>query len=77
MAILLGCMSAAILVAEATIFPSGVYLSLFSILINDVRKQEVLVQVIFKIRILGNMLPKTAQKEKWDFILIVWDDHGP
>nr|XP_048337206.1 LMBR1 domain-containing protein 2 homolog A-like isoform X2 [Ziziphus jujuba var. spinosa] len=46
LAILLGCMSAAILVAEATIFPSGVDLSLFSILINDVRKQEVLVQVV-------------------------------
>lgn len=54
LAILLGCMSAAILVAEATIFPSGVDLSLFSILINDVRKQEVLVQVIFPLKQLNN-----------------------
>lgn len=42
---ILGCMSAAILLAEATILPSGVDLSLFSILINAVGKQEVLVQV--------------------------------
>ncbi|XP_042488711.1 LMBR1 domain-containing protein 2 homolog A isoform X2 [Macadamia integrifolia] len=46
LAIILGCMSAAILLAEATILPSGVDLSLFSILINAVRKQEVLVQII-------------------------------
>ncbi|KAG9451420.1 hypothetical protein H6P81_011385 [Aristolochia fimbriata] len=45
LAIVLGCMSAAILLAEATILPSGVDLSLFSILINAVGKQEVLVQV--------------------------------
>ncbi|XP_019054478.1 PREDICTED: LMBR1 domain-containing protein 2 homolog A-like isoform X3 [Nelumbo nucifera] len=45
LAIMLGCMSAAILLAEATILPSGVDLSLFSILINSVRKQEVLVQI--------------------------------
>ncbi|XWS54536.1 hypothetical protein CRYUN_Cryun10bG0097300 [Craigia yunnanensis] len=44
-AIILGCMSAAILLAEATILPSGVDLSLFSILINYVGKQEMLVQV--------------------------------
>ncbi|XVF67247.1 hypothetical protein PTKIN_Ptkin10aG0105300 [Pterospermum kingtungense] len=44
-AIILGCMSAAILLAEATILPSGVDLSLFSILINSVGKQEMLVQV--------------------------------
>lgn len=45
MAIVLGCMSVAILLAEATILPSGVDLSLFSILINAVHNQEVLVQV--------------------------------
>lgn len=45
-AIILGCMSAAILLAEATILPSGVDLSIFSILINSVGKQEMLVQVI-------------------------------
>ncbi|XP_015689542.1 LMBR1 domain-containing protein 2 homolog A-like isoform X2 [Oryza brachyantha] len=44
-AIVLGCMSAAILLAEATLLPSGVDLSLFSILIKSVGKQEVLVQV--------------------------------
>lgn len=41
----LGCMSAAILLVEATLLPSGVDLSLFSILIKAVGKQEVLVQV--------------------------------
>ncbi|XP_022739438.1 LMBR1 domain-containing protein 2 homolog A-like isoform X2 [Durio zibethinus] len=45
LAILLGIMSAAILLAEATLLPRGVDLSLFSILINSVKKQEVLVQV--------------------------------
>ncbi|XP_066328562.1 uncharacterized protein [Miscanthus floridulus] len=44
-AVVLGCMSAAILLAEATLLPSGVDLSLFSILIKTVGKQEVLVQV--------------------------------
>ncbi|GLT97961.1 hypothetical protein SLE2022_155000 [Rubroshorea leprosula] len=44
-AIILGCMSVAILLAEATILPSGVNLSLVSILINSVRKKEILVQV--------------------------------
>lgn len=38
-------MSAAILLAEATLLPSGVDLSLFSILINAVDKREMLVQV--------------------------------
>lgn len=38
-------MSAAILLAEATILPSGVDLSLVSILINAVKKNEMLVQV--------------------------------
>ncbi|KAG1366548.1 LMBR1 domain-containing protein 2 [Cocos nucifera] len=45
LAVILGCMSAAILLAEATLLPSGVDLSLFSILIRAVRKQEVLVQI--------------------------------
>ncbi|KAK1302061.1 hypothetical protein QJS10_CPB12g01177 [Acorus calamus] len=45
LAIILGCMSAAILLAEATLLPSGVDLSLFSILIKAVGKQEMLVQV--------------------------------
>lgn len=43
-AVLLGIISAAILLAEATLLPR-VDLSLFSILINSVGKQEVLVQV--------------------------------
>jgi hypothetical protein len=38
-------MSAAILLAEATLLPSGVDLSLFSILVKSVGKREVLVQV--------------------------------
>ncbi|XP_052882150.1 uncharacterized protein LOC108475757 isoform X2 [Gossypium arboreum] len=45
LAIILGCISAAILLAEATILPAGVDLSLFSILINSVGEQEMLVQV--------------------------------
>ncbi|XP_007047863.2 PREDICTED: LMBR1 domain-containing protein 2 homolog A isoform X3 [Theobroma cacao] len=45
LAIILGIMSVAILLAEATLLPRGVDLSLFSILINSVKKQEVLVQV--------------------------------
>ena len=45
LAVILGIMSAAILLAEATLLPRGVDLSLFSILINSVKKQEVLVQV--------------------------------
>nr|CAD1826937.1 unnamed protein product [Ananas comosus var. bracteatus] len=45
LAVMLGCMSVAILLAEATLLPSGVDLSLFSILINAVGKQEVLVQI--------------------------------
>jgi hypothetical protein len=47
LAIILGCISAAILLAEATILPSGVDLSLFSLLINSVGRQEILVQVVF------------------------------
>ncbi|KAJ8765678.1 hypothetical protein K2173_014800 [Erythroxylum novogranatense] len=43
--ILLATMSAAILLAEATLLPSGVDLSLFSILIYSAGRQEVLVQV--------------------------------
>ncbi|KAJ4833660.1 hypothetical protein Tsubulata_001298 [Turnera subulata] len=46
LAIILGTMSAAILLAEATLLPTGVDLSLFSILINSVGKQEVFVQVL-------------------------------
>ncbi|KAE7998022.1 hypothetical protein FH972_002601 [Carpinus fangiana] len=45
LAIVLGIMSVAILLAEATLLPSEVDLSLFSILIKSVRKQEALVQV--------------------------------
>ncbi|GMI78726.1 hypothetical protein like AT5G65290 [Hibiscus trionum] len=45
LAVILGCMSAAILLAEATILPHGVDLSLFSILINSVGKQELLGQI--------------------------------
>ncbi|KAK2981430.1 hypothetical protein RJ640_004044 [Escallonia rubra] len=45
LAVILGCMSAAILLAEATLLPSRVDLSLFSILIKSAGKDEVLVQV--------------------------------
>lgn len=45
LSVILGCISASILLAEATLLPSDVDLSLFSNLINAVGKQEVLVQV--------------------------------
>ncbi|KAI6699511.1 hypothetical protein NL676_013835, partial [Syzygium grande] len=45
-AILLGIMSAAILLAEATLLPTDVDLSLISILIKSVGEQELLVQVV-------------------------------
>ncbi|KAD5318001.1 hypothetical protein E3N88_17947 [Mikania micrantha] len=45
-AIILGCLTAAILLAEATILPNGVDFSLFSLLINAVATNEVLVQVV-------------------------------
>ncbi|CAM0913751.1 unnamed protein product [Alopecurus aequalis] len=45
-AVLLGCISAAILLAEATLLSTRVHLSLFSILINAAGKQEVIVQVV-------------------------------
>ncbi|KAI3497439.1 hypothetical protein L1887_40040 [Cichorium endivia] len=45
-AIILGCLTAAILVAEATILPKGVDFSLISILIGAVRRNGVLVQVV-------------------------------
>ncbi|XP_047329277.1 LMBR1 domain-containing protein 2 homolog A-like isoform X2 [Impatiens glandulifera] len=44
-AFVLGCMSAAILLAEATLLLSELDLSMFSILIKSVRKQEALVQL--------------------------------
>ncbi|XP_037469787.1 LMBR1 domain-containing protein 2 homolog A-like [Triticum dicoccoides] len=46
LSVLLGCISAAILLAEATLLPTGVHLSLFSVLINAAGKQEILVQVV-------------------------------
>lgn len=47
LAVILGFMSFAILLAEATMLPSGVDLSLFSILVHAAGEKEVLVQVIF------------------------------
>lgn len=57
LAILLGCMSASILLAEATILPNGVDLSLFSILINAMKKHEMPVQVTFLYRFLFYFYP--------------------
>ncbi|KAI3814097.1 hypothetical protein L1987_18842 [Smallanthus sonchifolius] len=45
-AVLLGCMSTAIRLAEATLLPNGVDLSVFSILIKYLATQEMLVQVV-------------------------------
>ncbi|XP_028790134.1 LMBR1 domain-containing protein 2 homolog A-like, partial [Neltuma alba] len=45
LAVALGCMSVAILLAEATILPGGVDLSLFSLLIRAVSSKEMLVQL--------------------------------
>ncbi|KAI4325674.1 hypothetical protein MLD38_031053 [Melastoma candidum] len=46
LAILLGLMSVAILLAESTLLPRGVDLSLFSIIIKAVGKEEMVVQVV-------------------------------
>ncbi|XP_011031069.1 PREDICTED: LMBR1 domain-containing protein 2 homolog A-like isoform X2 [Populus euphratica] len=46
LAVILGTMSAAILLAEATLLIGGVDLSLFSILINSAGKQEIAMQVL-------------------------------
>ena len=48
MAVILGCMTAAILVAEATIMLNDVDLSLFSVLINKIGRHELLVQVYIR-----------------------------
>lgn len=45
-AVILGSMSAAILLAEATLLPSGVDLSVFSILINSIGTEDMFVQVV-------------------------------
>ncbi|KAK4271227.1 hypothetical protein QN277_019950 [Acacia crassicarpa] len=45
LSVTLGCMSVAILLAEATILPSGVDLSLFSLLIRALSRKEMLVQL--------------------------------
>ncbi|CAI9284602.1 unnamed protein product [Lactuca saligna] len=45
-AVILGCMSAAILLAEATLLPSGLHLSVFSLLINSIGTKDMLVQVV-------------------------------
>lgn len=46
LAIMLGIMSFALLFAEATLLPNGVDLSLFSLLIKALEKQEILVQTV-------------------------------
>jgi hypothetical protein len=59
-------MSAAILLAEATLLPSGVDLSLFSILVKSVGKREVLVQVrnwLLHVDIKNASLPCSAYRE--------------
>lgn len=44
-AVLLGCISTAVLLAEATILPDHFDLSLFTLIIKAARKQEVALQV--------------------------------
>ncbi|KAG6406769.1 hypothetical protein SASPL_134379 [Salvia splendens] len=51
MAVILGCMTAAILVAEATIMSNDVDLSLFSVLINKIGRHELLVQLAHDMRV--------------------------
>ncbi|KAF5936956.1 hypothetical protein HYC85_024462 [Camellia sinensis] len=71
LAVILGCMSAAILLAEATILPSGVDLSLFSILINAVGKQEVLVQVAAFIPLMYMMVARYAPPISYNFLNLI------
>uniref|UniRef100_A0A0D9VLA3 LMBR1-like membrane protein n=1 Tax=Leersia perrieri TaxID=77586 RepID=A0A0D9VLA3_9ORYZ len=68
-AIILGCMSAAILLAEATLLPSGVDLSLFSILIKSVGKQEVLVQVAAFVPLI--MVARYAPPISYNFLNLI------
>ncbi|KAF5943642.1 hypothetical protein HYC85_017719 [Camellia sinensis] len=67
--VILGCMSAAILLAEATILPSGVDLSLFSILIKAVGKEEVLVQVTAFIPLM--MVARYAPPISYNFLNLI------
>lgn len=62
LSVILGCISASILLAEATLLPSDVDLSLFSNLISAVGKQEVLVQV----RKFVNSIDVDVQEKKHD-----------
>ncbi|MBA0682879.1 hypothetical protein Goari_024567, partial [Gossypium aridum] len=71
LAIILGCISAAILLAEATILPSGVDLSLFSILINSVGKQEMLVQDILLINVSIRMVARYAPPISYNFLNLI------
>ncbi|PPD79897.1 hypothetical protein GOBAR_DD23192 [Gossypium barbadense] len=69
--IILGCISAAILLAEATILPAGVDLSLFSILINSVGKQEMLVQDILLINVSIRMVAQYAPPISYNFLNLI------
>ncbi|MBA0828976.1 hypothetical protein Goarm_013600 [Gossypium armourianum] len=71
LAIILGCISAAILLAEATILPAGVDLSLFSILINSVGKQEMLVQDILLINVSIRMVARYAPPISYNFLNLI------
>lgn len=71
LAILLGCISASILLAEATILPSGVDLSLFSILINATKEHEMLVQVKFSLSFFFYLYPLLVFEIKiYNFVMM-------
>ncbi|MCD7448002.1 hypothetical protein HAX54_036822 [Datura stramonium] len=73
-----GCMSASILLAEATILPSGVDLSLFSILINAMKKDEMLVQVaaFIPLMICGGMVARYAPPISYNFLNLIHLDNN-
>ncbi|KAA3461737.1 LMBR1-like membrane protein isoform 2 [Gossypium australe] len=71
LAIVLGIMFAAILLAEATLLPIGVDLSIFSILIYSVKKQEVLVQVFAFIPLMYMMVARYAPPISYNFLNLI------
>ncbi|KAK4411700.1 hypothetical protein Sango_0243000 [Sesamum angolense] len=71
-AVVLGCMSAAILLAEATLLTSGVDLSLFSILVKSVGHEEVLVQTsAVSLLMICSMVARYAPPISYNFLNLI------
>ncbi|KAG8641031.1 hypothetical protein MANES_13G096600v8 [Manihot esculenta] len=71
-AIVLGTMSAAILLAEATLLPSSFNLSLFSLLINSIGKQEIFVQTSsVSLLMICSMVARYAPPISYNFLNLI------